>query len=420
MNPQGYAELVEHLSASCLDVSTVDDCRSLLTELDGLRSWVESRSIAVAQRLNQLASETPAIFPEQVVAEATRVSLTQALQPFKRVGAVELLPEFGAGLAAGAVTVEQLDMLARSVAGLDRATSDRLSERDAFLTHVAARTTSTQFARTLRDEIRRARRDDGIDRLEQQRRNTRLRTWIDHETGMWCLRGEFDPETGAVLHNRLHNAIEALFHDAAPETSPTDPIEKQHHLRALALAAITATTSNGRRHGTTADVTVLIDAKTFLDGCAHDETVIDIGAGLELPVETIRRMACHADFTPIIVGADGVHMELGQTTRLANREQRRALRAMYHGCAIPGCTVVWDYVTIHHITYFRNRGPTDIANLLPLCHKHHHLAHEGRWVLTLDAARRLTITRPDGTRTTTDPPQVLARSPARRRELVPC
>lgn len=119
-------------------------------------------------------------------------------------------------------------------------------------------------------------------------------------------------------------------------------------------------------------------------------------------------MACSADITPIIVGADGVHLELQQTTRLANRHQRRALRAMYRGCAIPGCCVAWDYVVIHHLTYFRNGGPTDIANLVPLCNKHHHLAHEGGWRLTLDAIRNLTITRPDGTRMTTGPPQVLA------------
>jgi hypothetical protein len=156
------------------------------------------------------------------------------------------------------------------------------------------------------------------------------------------------------------------------------------------------------------DMSILIDAKTLLDGCLHNHTMIDLGLGFELPVETIRRMACYADITPIIVGADGVHMELGRTTRLANRHQRRALKAMYRGCAVPGCCVAWDHVVIHHLTYFRNGGPTDIANLLPLCTKHHHLAHEGRWKITLDPDRNLTITRPDGTRMTTGPPQVLA------------
>jgi hypothetical protein len=49
---------------------------------------------------------------------------------------------------------------------------------------------------------------------------------------MWCLRGEFDPETGALLAGRLRNTVEALFHDRQPERCPADPLQKQHHLQA--------------------------------------------------------------------------------------------------------------------------------------------------------------------------------------------
>ena len=406
MNPKQYAELVIQVSASRLSVSDSAQCAALLGQLNSLRSWIESRSLAVTARLNELAVETPGIFPEQILAEATRVSLSHAIRPFRRAEAVELLPEFGAALSAGQVNVDHVDVLARSIAGLESDTRQRLAERDDFLTEVATRTTSDEFARTLRTEIRRAQRDDGINTLQRQRRNTRLRTWVDRETGMWCLRGEFDPETGAIIETRLNNAIEALFHDATPETCPTDLVEKQHHLRALALFSITAGKNTGRAGSI--DMSILIDAKTLLDGAIHAHSVIDCGLGIELPIETIRRMACYADITPIIVGADGVHLELQQTTRLANREQRRALRAMYKGCAVPGCCVAWDYVVIHHVKYFHNGGPTDIANLLPLCHKHHHLAHEGGWRFNLDGARNLTIVRRDGTQMTTGPPKAVA------------
>jgi predicted restriction endonuclease len=43
-----------------------------------------------------------------------------------------------------------------------------------------------------------------------------------------------------------------------------------------------------------------------------------------------------------------------------------------------------------------HRGATDLANLLPLCSRHHHLVHEGGWRLSLDHERTLTIIRPDG------------------------
>ena len=406
MHSDQYSELVFDLALERLTVSGSAHCTALLTRLNRLRSWVEAQSIAVAQRLDHLATETPGIFPEQMVADATRVSLAKATEPFQRAKAVELLPQFGDALAAGAVNVDHMDALARSVAGLTEVAKQQLAQRDEFLTGVAAQTTPAEFRRTLRDEIRRAQQDDGIAKLERQRRNTRLRTWVDLESGMWCIRGEFDPETGAILDKRLKDAVEALFHDAVPDTCPTDLVEKQHHLRALALLSLTAGTGRGRAGSI--DMSILVDAKTLLDGCLHDHSVIDVGLGFDLPVETIRRMACYADITPIIVGADGVHMELGLTTRLANREQRRALRALYRGCAVPGCCVAWDYVTIHHLKYFHNKGPTDIENLLPLCSKHHHLAHEGGWKYSLDTSRNLTIVRADGTRMTTGPPRVLA------------
>jgi predicted restriction endonuclease len=119
-------------------------------------------------------------------------------------------------------------------------------------------------------------------------------------------------------------------------------------------------------------------------------------------------MACIADVTPVIVGADGVRLYLGRTTRLASPAQRRALRAMYRRCAVPGCSACWDSVVIHHLKYFRHGGLTDIDNLLPLCIKHHHFAHEGGWQFRLGLDRTLTIVRPDGTTTIHAPPHALA------------
>ena len=42
-------------------------------------------------------------------------------------------------------------------------------------------------------------------------------------------------------------------------------------------------------------------------------------------------------------------------------------------------------------------GPTDLANLIPLCSRHHHVVHEGGWHLTLHPDRTIALRRPDGT-----------------------
>jgi hypothetical protein len=118
---------------------------------------------------------------------------------------------------------------------------------------------------------------------------------------------------------------------------------------------------------------------------------------LQLPPDSIRRLGCDANIIPIVLGGDGVPLDIGRAERLATREQRRALRAMYRSCAHPGCTVRFEDCRIHHVQWWEHFGPTDLANLLPLCERHHHLVHEGHWTLTLKPDRTITLRRPDGT-----------------------
>lgn len=106
----------------------------------------------------------------------------------------------------------------------------------------------------------------------------------------------------------------------------------------------------------------------------------------------------------VVIRAPG-SLDLGRTTRLANRHQRRALRALYRTCAVPGCDAGFDQCVIHHLRWWRHHGPTDLCNLLPLCTRHHTAVHHHGWQLRLDVNRRLTITRPHGPPLTTGPPQ---------------
>ena len=396
--------LVEHLAATDVSGGDLECCTQVLQGLSRLIAWAEAGKITVAQRLAALAAESPTIFPEHVVSSATRVSLGQATEPFKRAALIEAMPRFGDALTHGSVSSAHVDVVANAVGKLGADERERFLARADFLAEVAQRSTPGEFARTVRTEVLRSQRGDGLDALRRQKQATYLKTWVDKTSGMWCLHGEFDPETGAGIHNRLTRTIEKLFHDAPPDTAPSDPLDKQHHLRALALVALVNGTG---AKGAAVDMSILIDATTLVHG-HHDGTVIDCGLPIDLPIETIRRMACVADITPIIVGSDGVRLYLGDTARLATVQQRRALRAMYRTCAIPGCCVAWDQLVMHHVRYFEHGGPTDIDNLLPLCGKHHHCAHEGGWQLELSNKRTLTITLPDGTTMCHGPPKALA------------
>jgi Domain of unknown function (DUF222) len=394
----GMVETIAALDWAAADQHAV---AGALADVRRLRGWLDSIEVSAARRLGELASASPSMFPEHVAAEAGRIPLVEASKGFDRAKTTEAIPQMGAMLTLGEASGGHVDVVTRAMRQLTPDQRRRLAERGDALAAAASQLPRDEFARTVRAEVRRIHTDSGIDRLLQQRRNTSLRTWVDRETGMWCLRGEFDPETGALLEGRLRNTVEALFRENLPDTCPTDPLLKQHHLRALALDALIK--GRGTRSSGRIDMSVLIDVQTLLDG-EHPNSVIDCGIPVELPVETLRRWACMAEITPIIVGGDGVSLYLGRDSRTANREQRRALRGMYRSCAVPGCIVGFDNCAIHHIKWYRNCGSTDIDNLAPLCHKHHHLVHEGGWTLAVDARRNLTITFPDGSIMTTGPP----------------
>ena len=205
--------------------------------------------------------------------------------------------------------------------------------------------------------------------------------------------------------------VESLFHDGGLPDSCPDDDRKQGHLMALALLnlvtqppATTGTSTHPRSGTPRAEFLVVIDQQTLFHG-SHDGSRVEVDGGFDLPIETLRRMACIADIIPVVLGGDGVVRDVGRASRIATPAQRRAMRAMYSTCAVPGCCVPFDQTDLHHVTYWRNGGRSDLDNFVPLCSKHHYMAHEGGWKLHLHpTTHNLTITLPDGTTRANPPP----------------
>ena len=326
------------------------------------------------------------------------------------------------------MTGAHLDVLERGLRNLSEAERRKVIADDGErLARLACRQSPDEFARTVKETVIASRDDGGIANLERQKRAARLKAWTDQFTGMVHLSGQFDPESGLKLLGRLRNKVEELFHDKVPDTCPTDPNDKQDHLRALALISILDSTGTGDGTAPTATPAPRrrrrdrfgfgcgsagpdrgVDEQTLRTGL-HEHSIVDLGADTVLPVETLRRMACVANIIPVVLDSNGVVLDVGYSARLATKAQRRAMRAMYPSCGVPGCRVAFEQCVLHHIRYWENGGRTDMANLIPLCSKHHHAAHEGGWHLALHpTTRQLTITYPDGTIQTTGPPHARA------------
>ena len=411
-----------------------DEVVAALSSLARVRSWVDAKQVGLARRLKEIAVVAPGVCPEADVAAASRSGRRGGDRAVKRAGTLDAVPEMEMALAAGDVSGEHVDVLTNALKGVKPEHRDALAADAARLIAVAERSTPEQFAKFLAVEVARLDARAGDERLVRQRRNIGLRWWLDPVTGMWCFRGQFDPETGLELQGRLENTVDAMFHAGTPDDCPQGD-GKQDYLRALALAALLRARRRGRGSGRGSghpdadadadadvdvsvgfdaeidlvdsgdrvEVSVVIDLETLLNGL-HEHSIIDNGSGADLPVESYRRMACQAAIIPVVLSSAGVVLDQGRAVRLANLNQRRALRAMYATCAIPGCVVRSRHCQPHHVWWWRHGGPTDLSNLLPLCSRHHHAVHEGGWQLVVHPDRSLTITYPDQTTHTTGPP----------------
>ena len=410
------AELVVSLDA--LDPTGLSraEVNAALKSLAKVRSWVDARHAVLTRRLKHIADTSPGVSPQADIAAASRSGRRDADRAVARVDVLDSVPELETSLEAGGVSGAHVDVLANAMSGLKPEHQEALAADADRLVAIAERCTPEEFAKVLRREVARLDARSGEERLIRQRSNTRLRYWFDRDTGMWHLRGEFDPETGLQLQGRIDNTVEALFHAAVPDTCPTGDA-KHDHLRGLALAQlilggrVDIDGDTNADTGRNIDVCVVIDLDTLLHGL-HDHSLIDNGTGADLPVESYRRMACNAAIIPIVLNSDGVVVDMGREIRLANRAQRRALRAMYDTCAIPGCTVKSSHCQPHHIHWWRHGGPTDLHNLMPVCQRHHQNIHNDNWQVSLDHRRQLSVHLPDGTLMTTGPPGSMKRRAA--------
>ncbi len=387
---------VAAVDAGCTDWGVL---KAALEDVRRLKSWVEGREVALARAIAKVSS-----FPEKSLAETGRTSLREGERLMRRAETTEQIPTLGVSLAAGRVSADHVDVLTRALRQLEPVVRDRLAGAAASLVPVAENSTPDEFARAVRTETRRLQHDgDGLERLQRQRRAVRFNSWTDKDTAMGRWSVTWDPATWAMLENRLDAQVEAMFHDAHPEGCPTDPFEKQSFLRAHALLALL--NGQGARLGRPEIVVVEDHTNPQPDG----QPTLDWGVDVELPREFLDTLRPTADVYTITV-RNGVVIEapgklnLGRTTRLANRAQRRALRGLYATCAIPGCCVRYSRTKLHHVIWWRHDGRTDLQNLLPICETHHQKIHHHNWQITLGTNRQLTITLPDGQIMTTGPP----------------
>ena len=388
MSIRTIVERLERLEAPVLDVGEV---AAGLRDLNRVKGFIAELEHSLARRADELATSGSGAPASEVLGAAAHCSRQAAEKVARRAQVLDELPAVAAQLGKGRIGTEHADALAQAARRLDDPDRRSLLSLDVELAQTAAASTPGQFRRHLERLGDHLAADRGVERAERQRRATTLSKGINDETGMYWLRAEFHPEAGARLFRAIDAETAAMVKRAGNEA-----VERPQ-VAAAALVELATTSSRSRRPGRV-ELLALIDVATLTDGL-HDNSMCELDDGTATPVATVRRLACDAGIIPVVLGGDGVVLDVGRSRRLATDDQRRALRAMYRTCGIGDCDVPFDRCEIHHLDEWdAHNGDTNLDRLIPACCRHHHLAHEGGWQLRLDPdSRELVVFLPDGT-----------------------
>ena len=374
----------------------IAELRTFMADIRVRQAKLDAQMLEANARMISLMHDPVAptfVIPERELVAHGGLTSREAREVVSRGLVTEAAPEMASALAAGDTTAAHVDALGRGlkIAG---------AEREAFMAHlpelVEASTTMTasEFSHLVTETAKSVVTDDGLSTFERQKRETffKMRNEAD---GCLSVSGKFDPISASILKSKIGRLVESMFHSGDKEV-PVEVmpwIEPNDHRQAQALIALV----NGAIDTVSdvparAEIVVHVDLETLKSGL-HAGGTCRTALGADLPVETVRRLACEAEILPVVLDGRSVPIDVGRSKRLATVHQRRALEAVHPTCAIPDCEVIFDHCNVHHIEYWENGGATDLNNMVPLCSRHHHAAHEGGWKLELDPETRKLLIR---------------------------
>lgn len=195
------------------------------------------------------------------------------------------------------------------------------------------------------------------------------------EGGMVWIRGVLDPEGGAVLRTALEPLAQRT---GKGDTRTRDRrfgdamIELAHH---ELDGGTPGTPPRGPRRRPHLQVTTTLE--TLLQRCGSPAGELEYS--LPISARAVERMACDCSVTRFLLGADSQVIDVGRTTRRIRPAMRKALHVRDRRCRWPGCDRPASWTSGHHLEHWVRGGPTELSNLVLLCHRHHWMVHEGGW-----------------------------------------
>jgi hypothetical protein len=310
----------------------------------------------------------------QWLAQVSSSDYRSALRITRTSSALRSLPALDAALSRGALTLDQV------AAAAPFATP----ETDAELARVALGKAPSEIALAARTLTPPAVEDD---QQLYERRALRM-TWTPGRREL-VFSGRLPLEQGAIVEQAIWDIAKSQ-RAVDKQTGMTLEWSQYSADAFVALARQDACAGDVvRRSPTTLVVHMSEDAPPLLEGSGP------------ISSETAERLTC--DVRRIIIHAQGQDLVHRRVGRCASYVQLRALYKRSGGhCQYPGCDAARE-LEAHHIVAFELGGPTELANLILVCHRHHKLLHDHR-IRTNGTGQHPTFTDQNGRAITSNQP----------------
>ncbi len=405
-----------------LRASALDDAVGLLAEAERLRS----EAVAVLGRFEGSGLAEFCGYPSLARLLAHRVGLSNAEgRSLVEVGAwLEAHPATGQALAAGRVTMAQVEVMARAARGVD---ASLLGEFESLLLAAADDPDLgvDGFARLCSSVRHRLDRRLAIEDGERSHRQRGL--WVQRDLEGGC-RGGFrldpvaaetvlaaletrpDPaasiEEPRSLAQRRADRLVDVCHDHLIAPEPThheridrDRLDHQPGERAdVGAVGRAGAGPGGWRAGREARprVDVVIDVETLAGGevTAVERLRSELGSGAPISGPGLDRLLCDASYRALITDGPRQVLAYNRATPDIPPALRRAVQLRDRHCQFHGCDRPWRWCDLHHLLPRHCGGPTTADNLTLVCRHHHTTIHEGGWHLTRAPDGRITTTSP--------------------------
>lgn len=157
-----------------------------------------------------------------------------------------------------------------------------------------------------------------------------------------------------------------------------DRVEALVHTVAVAAVASTPVDTSGLDRHT---FVVQVDARDLAvepPSTRHPDPVAvrdPLGRLRAMDRRVLRRLACGAGFVVAEVDAAGSPLDVGRRRRRTHAALRRAVQLRDRCCTYPGCHAT-RHLHVHHVQPWSEDGPTDLDNLVLVCHFHHRFVHD--------------------------------------------